>query len=77
MISLSLTLLPSLPPAAQTTNFLSSSEFKADHNHRDATRPNNTYTEPDKKQVDWGLMGVVVLVGLLFLMANNFKRDSF
>ena len=77
LIALSITLLPSLPPTAQTTNFLSSSEFKADHNHRDATRPNNISIAPNKKQVDWGLMGVVVWVGLLFLVANNFKRDSF
>ncbi|MBV9386442.1 MAG: hypothetical protein JOZ78_08450 [Chroococcidiopsidaceae cyanobacterium CP_BM_ER_R8_30] len=77
LIALSLTLLPSLPPTAQTTNSPSTSEFKADHNHRDATRPNSTAIEPNKKQVDWSLMGIVLLVGLLFLVANNFKRDSF
>ncbi|MBV8883047.1 MAG: hypothetical protein JO235_03470 [Chroococcidiopsidaceae cyanobacterium CP_BM_RX_35] len=76
LIALSITLLPSLPPTAQTTNSLSSPGFKADHNHRDATRPNNTSIEPNKKQVDWGLIGVVLLVGLLVLVANNFKRDS-
>ncbi len=78
LLALSLAILPStLPVTGQTTNSFNSPGFKADHNHGDTTRPNDTPTKLNKDSIDWGLLGVVGLVGLLALAANNFRRNPF